>query len=137
MQKKRLIAGRRSRKTGVSRRTVSKWELDQSLPDVFQAKRLARLYWLDLDELLSFNAEQKGIAAAIDGVSEQTQQKTDWTKMRGRKYLVLLSYREIVDSSRYAAGLRQCRRILKNYGYSDSDAVPVLKDILWNVWKIR
>ena len=30
-------------KTGVSRRTVSEYELVQSLPDVFQAKRLARL----------------------------------------------------------------------------------------------
>ena len=88
-----------------------------------------------MDERHFSAAEQKGIEAAIDGVSEQTQQKTDWTKMRGRKYLVLLSYREIVDSSRYAAGLRQCRRILKTYVYSDSDAVLVLKDILWNVWK--
>ena len=110
---------------------MSKWELDQSLPDVFQAKRLARLYGLDLDELLSFNAEHKEIEAAIDGVSEQTQQKTDWTKMWGRKYPVLLSYREIVDSSRYAAGLKAMLADLKKtYGYSDTDSVLVLKDIL-------
>lgn len=30
-------------KIGVSRRTVSEYELDQSLPNIFQAKRLARL----------------------------------------------------------------------------------------------
>ena len=59
-----------------------------------------------MDELLSFNAEQKGIEAAVDGVSEQIRQKTDWIKMRGRKYPVTLPYREIVDSSRYAAGLK-------------------------------
>lgn len=136
LAKKRLIAGRSSRKTGFSRRTVSKWELNQSLPDVFQAKRLARLYRSDLDERHFSAAEQKGIAAAVDGVSEQIRQKTDWTKMRGRKYPVTLPYREIADSLRYAAGLKAMPADLKKtYGYSDTDAVLVLKDILSKAWK--
>ena len=37
-------------KLGVSRQTVSKWETDESLPDIYQAKRLANLYHLTLDE---------------------------------------------------------------------------------------
>ena len=31
-------------KLGVSRQTISKWELDETLPDIRQAKRLAVLY---------------------------------------------------------------------------------------------
>ena len=33
-------------KLGVSRQTISKWELDETLPDIRQAKRLAVLYHL-------------------------------------------------------------------------------------------
>ena len=39
-------------KLGVSRQTISKWELDETLPDIRQAKRLALLYHLTLDELI-------------------------------------------------------------------------------------
>lgn len=66
-----------------------------------------------MDERHFSAAEQKGIEAAIDCVSEQIRQKTDWTKMRGRKYPVTLPYREIVDSSRYAAGLKAMPSDLK------------------------
>ena len=31
-------------KLGVSRQTISKWELDETLPDIRQAKRQAQLY---------------------------------------------------------------------------------------------
>ena len=34
-------------KLGVSRQTVSKWETDETLPDIRQAKRLAMLYGPD------------------------------------------------------------------------------------------
>lgn len=60
-------------KLGVSRQTVSKWETDESLPDIRQSKRLAQL----LDRL-------KG-----------------------------------------------------DYGYSELDAMLVLKDILARVWQER
>ena len=33
-------------KLGVSRQTISKWETDETLPDIRQAKRLAGLYRL-------------------------------------------------------------------------------------------
>ena len=38
-------------KLGVSRQTISKWELDETLPDICQSKKLAVLYGLSLDEL--------------------------------------------------------------------------------------
>ena len=34
-------------KLGVSRQTISKWELDETLPDIRQSKRLSNLYHLD------------------------------------------------------------------------------------------
>lgn len=37
-------------KLGVSRQTISKWETDETLPDIYQSKRLAVLYGLSLDQ---------------------------------------------------------------------------------------
>ena len=62
-------------KLGVSRQTVSKWELNETLPDIRQAKSMATLYGLTLDQLQ------------------------------------------------------------KQYGYTDLNAMLVLKDILAAVWK--
>ena len=39
-------------KLGVSRQTISKWETDETLPDLRQSKKLALLYHLSLDELI-------------------------------------------------------------------------------------
>ena len=42
-------------KLGVSRQTVSKWESDETLPDIRQSKRMAMLYHVTLDELIEFD----------------------------------------------------------------------------------
>ena len=39
-------------KLGVSRQTISKWETNETLPDIRQSKRLAMLYHMTLDELI-------------------------------------------------------------------------------------
>ena len=44
-------------KLGVSRQTISKWETDETVPDIYQAKKMALLYGITLDELLSFDVE--------------------------------------------------------------------------------
>ncbi len=62
-------------KLGVSRQTISKWELDETLPDIRQSKKLSNLYHLTLDELIDFDIEQKEIEEAIERVSEETQKK--------------------------------------------------------------
>ena len=46
-------------KLGVSRQTVSKWETDETLPDIRQSKRLAVLYGLSLDKLIDFDIDVK------------------------------------------------------------------------------
>lgn len=68
-------------KLGVSRQTVSKWETNETLPDIRQAKHLAVLYQITLDELINFDADQHNLQQMIDSVSEECQAKTDWTKV--------------------------------------------------------
>ena len=122
-------------KLGVSRQTISKWETDETLPDIRQAKRLAGLYRLTLDDLIAFDAEVEEIQRTIDSISEETQKKVDWTKVWGKRYPVLTTYQQRVKISDYAGPLRELLDQLKReYGYSDVDACLVLKDILAHVW---
>ena len=64
-------------KLGVSRQTISKWELDETLPDIRQAKKLAGLYHLTLDELIDFDTDLEEIQQAIHSISEEKQKKVD------------------------------------------------------------
>ena len=79
-------------KLGVSRQTISKWELDETLPDIRQAKSLAQLYRTTLDDLLQYDAQVEEIQRVIRHTSEETQQKVDWTKLWGEMYPVLTTY---------------------------------------------
>ena len=36
-------------KLGVSRQTISKWETNETVPDIYQSKRMAMLYNMSLD----------------------------------------------------------------------------------------
>ncbi len=122
-------------KLGVSRQTISKWELDETLPDIRQAKRLAILYHLSLDELIDFDIDVKEIERVIENTSEETQKKIDWTKAWSKKYPVLGVYRQTVDVEKYGRELQKLLGQLKiEYGYNDLDALLVLKDILGRVW---
>ena len=122
-------------KLGVSRQTISKWELDETLPDIRQAKRLAVLYHLSLDELIDFDIDVKEIERVIENTSEETQNKIDWTKAWSKKYPVLGVYRQTVDVEKYGRELQKLLGQLKiEYGYNDLDALLVLKDILGRVW---
>ena len=123
-------------KLGVSRQTISKWELDETLPDIRQAKKLSSLYHLSLDELIDYDVEVEEIERAIEKTSEATKQKIDWTAVWGKKYPVLTTYRQTVAVEDYAVRLQELLESLKNrYGYNDLDAMLVLKDILAQVWK--
>lgn len=71
-------------KLGVSRQTISKWELDETLPDIQQSKRLSNLYHLTLDELIDFDIDVKEIEQIIERTSEETERKIDWTSAWGK-----------------------------------------------------
>ena len=125
-------------KLGVSRQTISKWETDETLPDIRQSKRLAVLYRLSLDELIDFDLDVQEVQQAIERTSAALEEKIDWTKAWGKKYPILLSYRQDVNVEGYAKRLDGLLRELRNeYGYNELDAFLVLKDILATVWQDR
>ena len=118
-------------KLGVSRQTISKWELNETLPDIRQSKHLANLYHVIMDELIDFDIDVKEIEQMIQNTSEKTEQKIDWTSVWGKKYPVLTTYQEKVEVDHYIVKIRELLDSLKNrYGYNDLDAMLVLKDIL-------
>ena len=122
-------------KLGVSRQTVSKWETDETLPDIRQAKRLAMLYGLTLDELIDFDLDVQELERVVRNTSEEVQQKVDWNKLWAEQYLVLASYRKEVDVDQYTPALRELlRKLSADHGYSELDAFLVLKDILAGLW---
>ena len=74
-------------KLGVSRQTISKWELDETLPDIQQSKKLSVLYHMTLDELVDFDIEVREIEDIIDKTSDELQKKIDWTNCGRRNTL--------------------------------------------------
>ena len=123
-------------KLGVSRQTISKWETDDTLPDIRQSKRLAVLYGVTLDELIDYDFDEQQAAQMIESVSDEAQAKIDWNKVWSKKYPVLAAYHEIVKLDDYAPQLREMLTQLRvDYGYNHTDALLVLKDILARVWK--
>ena len=127
-------------KLNVVRQTISKWETDETLPDIRQSKNLAVLYGLSLDELIDWDGDRnlQEIQEAIDRTSDETADKIDWTKAWSKKYPILLQYQEEVEVSYYAAELDKLLSDLeKKYGYDALNAMLVLKDILAAVWKSR
>lgn len=120
---------------GVSRQTVSKWETDETLPDIRQSKKLAVLYHLTLDELVRFDVEVKELEQVVRNTSEEVQQKVDWAKLWAEKYPVLARYPQEVRVGEYVEPLNGLLKKLKqDYGYSDLDSFLVLKDILAGIW---
>lgn len=125
-------------KLGVSRQTISKWELDETLPDIRQSKKMAALYHLSLDELIDFDIDVKEIERIIENTTEEKQAKINWTKAWSKKYPILATYQETVNTSEYE---QQIKKLLKqlhvDYGFNDTDCFLVLKDIMAQVWKQR
>lgn len=135
-KKKGLSQEEVAAKLGISRQTVSKWESDETLPDIRQSKHLALLYGVSLDTLIDFDVEVERIQEAIEQTREEVSQKIDWTKAWSKKYPILARYQQEVDSTYYAQALQDLLAQLQTqYGYDDLNAMLVLKDILAKVWK--
>ena len=125
-------------KLGVSRQTVSKWETDETVPDIRQAKKLSVLYHTSLDELIDFDVDIKEIQEIIERTSEKTEEKINWTTAWGKKYPVLLQYQDKVNIPNYARRLDiMLDELEQEYHFNKQDAMLVLKDIMYNVWKKR
>ena len=125
-------------KLGVSRQTVSKWETNETIPDIRQSKKMAILYKMSLDELIDFDLDEHEIQDAIQQTNPEIEEKLNWTTAWGKKYPVLLQYQAKVNISDYARKIGlMLDQLEQEYQFSEQDAMLVLKDILYNVWKNR
>ena len=123
-------------KLGVSRQAISKWETDETIPDIYQSKKLAKLYNLTLDELIDFDIDIKEIEEIIKNTDEEKESKINWTNAWSKKYPVLKNYTQQIDISKYSTIIRKLLNSLKdNYGFNELDSMLVLKDILYHEWK--
>lgn len=125
-------------KLGVSRQTISKWETCETLPDICQAKTLATIYGISLDELITFDSDVQELQDIIERTSEELTNKIDWTKLWRKKYPILNEYQKEVDIPYYASQILSLfLQLEKTYGYNKLNSMLVLKDILATVWKTR
>lgn len=125
-----------AQKLDVSRQTISNWELGESAPDIYQAKKLANLYHLSLDDLFDFDSEINDIEKMIYSYDKRLDDKINWTKVWSKRYPILSKYQDEVDIFKYRAILRKILENIKSvYNYSEIDAMLVLKDILFHETK--
>ena len=135
-KKKGLSQEEVAEKLGVSRQTISKWETEETVPDIYQAKKLAKIYGLSLDELIDADLDQKKIEEVIKNTDEKKEAKINWTNAWSKKYPVLATYQQEVDIDKYARQIRETLTDLQvKYHYNDLDSMLVLKDILYHEWK--
>jgi len=135
-KKKGLSQEEVAEKLGVSRQTISKWETEETVPDIYQAKKLAKNYGLSLDELIDTYLDQKVIEEVIKNTNEKKEAKINWTNAWSKKYPVLATYQQEVDIDRYARQIREMLTDLQvKYHYNNLDSMLVLKDILYHEWK--
>lgn len=125
-------------KLGVSSGAISKWETGETLPDIRQAKMMSKIYKISLDDLIDFDTDIKEIEAIILNTDEKKEAKIDWTNVWAKKYPILNEYQDKVNIPNFAFRIDKILNELKEaYNFSEQDAMLVLKDILYNVWKIR
>lgn len=113
-------------KLDVSRQTVSKWETDQTVPDLIKAKLLSRIYNISYDSLVSennINTDLSSIEMIVDEI--------DWTAAWSKKYPILASYTSISGIQKYTEKISEIYDEFKDeFSMNDVDTVLILKDIL-------
>lgn len=131
-----LLQEEAQEKLGVSRQTISKWETNEIVPDIYQAKKLAKIYNLLLDELIDFDENLLEIKEIINNSSEEKINKINWTSAWSKKYPVLAIYSNKVDIEKYSNEIRKMLdSLMLNYNFNKLDSMLVLKDILYHEWK--
>lgn len=73
----------------------------------------------------------ENIEEILRSTTEENQHKVNWTKAWSGKYPILKTYQAEVDIPKYASEIRRLfTQLQTEYGYSELDAMLVLKDIL-------
>jgi transcriptional regulator with XRE-family HTH domain len=119
-------------KLGISRQTVSKWETDQTVPELTKAKLLSQLYNVSYDYLISgspIGGDVTNIELIVDEI--------DWTSAWSKKYPILASYQGMKGIDTYKEKISDLYDTFKNeFGFDDEDTALVLKDILYQKYKM-
>ena len=119
-------------KLGVSRQSVSKWEANQTVPELNKVKLLSQLYSVSYDYLIS-GCSTSGDVTSIEMIVDEI----DWTSAWSKKYPILASYQGIEGINTYSEKISKMYDTFKNeFGFDDSDTALVLKDILYQKYKM-
>ena len=122
-------------KLNVARQTISKWELDETIPDLKQGEALSKIYGKEISELINED-EYKEIKEVLKNTNEKNEDKINWTKVWSKKYPVLGTYQSVVDVDKYVKEISRLLTMLETeYNYNKLDAMLVLKDMLAHTWK--
>ncbi len=74
----------------------------------------------------------------IEKHNDKVSEKVNWTEAWGKKYPILIQYQSEVNIPNYAFRIAtMLDELQEEYQYSQQDAMLVLKDILYHVWKER
>ena len=118
-------------KLNISRQTISKWETDETVPDIYQSKALAKIYGVPIDKLVDYDSEMVQIEETIKNSDEEKDSKINWTKAWWKKYPILVKYQKEVDIPKYATEIRKMfNQLQQDYKYTELESMLVLKDIL-------
>lgn len=118
-------------KLNVSRQTVSKWETNQTVPELIKAKLLSQLYNVSYDYLIS----ESHIGGDVTSI-EMIVDEIDWTSAWSKKYPILASYQGIEGINTYCEKISELYDTSKNeFNFNDVDTVLILKDILYQKYK--
>ena len=119
-------------KLGVTRQMISKWETDQRVPELIKAKLLSELYNVSYDCLI----RESHIGGDVTSI-EMIVDEIDWTSAWSKKYPILATYQGIKGINAYCDKISEIYDSFKNeFEFNDVDTVLVLKDILYQKYKM-
>jgi len=118
-------------KVGVSRQTVSKWELNEVQPEMIKGKLLAELYGVTYDSLINDTPNVTKItdmAAVVDEI--------DWTSAWSEKYPILAKYHEDPKAKLYIKRILEMNvEMKKEMDLSEVDTFLAMKDMVYQIYK--
>ena len=86
--------------------------------------------------MIEFDIDVKMIEEVIKNINEEKESKINWTNAWSKKYPLLATYQNKVDTPKYALEIRSMlNNLSKEYGFNDLDSMLVLKYILYHEWK--
>lgn len=123
-------------KLGVSRQTISKWELDETVPDIIQTKLLADLYNLPIDELVKFDEDENNINKMMDMIDEKVIKKIDWHEKFAKKFPYLDIYHKHIDVDKYFNKINNVfNEIQQSYNLDTLMTLNITSDLLFKVFQ--